>query len=254
MQTRKKKKWSKRIAGYFSKVLLLAFGILSVLLVQVAYRTYTTEQLAIELSNARKMSEEPEDWSHGMLEKNPDYKGWLKVYGTGVDNPVVQGETNDTYLRTDFYGEPNKAGTLFLDETTDTSKPGNRIIYGHKMKDRTMFGQFDSYYRDKDFWKDHRAVLWEDEQGKHYYQLFAAMVVPGRADTKGFVNIQAWNNEISEEETAEMLKTVREKACIYQDEKIAGPEPTDHYIFLVTCDYTRKDGRLVMVGREIAAE
>ena len=87
------------------------------------------------------MAQEEKDWSKGMLAINPDYVGWLTVYGTTADGPVVQGEDNNEYLRTNIYGEHATAGTLFMDSIVDMDSGGNLIIYGHHMRDDTMFGE-----------------------------------------------------------------------------------------------------------------
>ena len=74
------------------------------------------------------------------------------------------------------------------------------------------------------------------------------MVLPGNSDSESFINIQKWNNILDEEETEEMQQTIKERASIYQE-----PLKTqdDTFLFLVTCDYSHDDGRLVLVARRI---
>lgn len=203
-------------------------------------------QLA-DVHSAANTSTNQTDWSNGLLAINPDYAGWLTVYATDVDYPVVLGATNDTYLRHDFYGEYSEAGTLFLDETTDISTSGNRIIYGHKMNDGTMFASLESF-KSGDFFKENGVVRWEDAFGTQYYKIFAVMVVPGQPDATGFIDLQQWNNRLPDTEATAMLATIEEKAFIHQSNWM---QPDDTYLFLVTCDYTRDNGRLVLVGRSM---
>ena len=181
-----------------------------------------------------------------MLDINSDYKGWLTIYGTQISEPVVQGETNETYLRTNINKEHAEAGTLFLDETTDLSQDGNLIIYGHKMNDGTMFGTLDKF-EDEEFFDNNGTVCWESEKGKEYYQIFALLVLPGYSTDPNFIDLQAWNNVLDEEQTADMLNTIADRASIFRGESFNLEK--DKYIFLVTCDYSINNGRLVLVGR-----
>lgn len=243
------------VGGIFrliSIVALLAVLGISYLLFQNAKQTKETQNLNVQLVEVRQEAETEEDntdWSKGMLDINSDYKGWLTIYGTQISEPVVQGETNETYLRTNINGEHAEAGTLFLDETTDLSQDGNLIIYGHKMNDGTMFGTLDKF-EDEEFFDNNGTVCWESEKGKEYYQIFALLVLPGYSTAPDFIDLQAWNNVLDEEQTADMLNTIADRASIFRGESFNLEK--DKYIFLVTCDYSINNGRLVLVGRRLS--
>lgn len=243
------------VGGIFrliSIIALLAVLGISYLLFQNAKQTKETQDLNVQLVELRQEAETEEDntdWSKGMLDINSDYKGWLTIYGTQISEPVVQGETNETYLRTNINGEHAEAGTLFLDETTDLSQDGNLIIYGHKMNDGTMFGTLDKF-EDEEFFDNNGTVCWESEKGKEYYQIFALLVLPGYSTAPDFIDLQAWNNVLDEEQTADMLNTIADRASIFRGESFNLEK--DKYIFLVTCDYSINNGRLVLVGRRLS--
>lgn len=243
------------VGGIFrliSIVALLAVLGISYLLFQNVKQTKETQDLNVQLVEMRQEAETEEDntdWSKGMLDINSDYKGWLTIYGTQISEPVVQGETNETYLRTNINGEHAEAGTLFLDETTDLSQDGNLIIYGHKMNDGTMFGTLDKF-EDEEFFDNNGTVCWESEKGKEYYQIFALLVLPGYSTDPNFIDLQAWNNVLDEEQTADMLNTIADRASIFRGESFNLEK--DKYIFLVTCDYSINNGRLVLVGRRLS--
>lgn len=243
------------VGGIFrliSIVALLAVLGISYLLFQNVKQTKETQDLNVQLVEMRQEAETEEDntdWSKGMLDVNPDYKGWLTIYGTQISEPVVQGETNETYLRTNINGEHAEAGTLFLDETTDLTQDGNLIIYGHKMNDGTMFGTLDKF-EDEEFFDNNGTVCWESEKGKEYYQIFALLVLPGYSTAPDFIDLQAWNNVLDEEQTADMLNTIADCASIFRGESFNLEK--DKYIFLVTCDYSINNGRLVLVGRRLS--
>lgn len=243
------------VGGIFrliSIIALLAVLGISYLLFQNAKQTKETQDLNVQLVEMRQEAETEEDntdWSKGMLDINSDYKGWLTIYGTQISEPVVQGETNETYLRTNINGEHAEAGTLFLDETTDLTQDGNLIIYGHKMNDGTMFGTLDKF-EDEEFLDNNGTVCWESEKGKEYYQIFALLVLPGYSTAPDFIDLQAWNNVLDEEQTADMLNTIADRASIFRGESFNLEK--DKYIFLVTCDYSINNGRLVLVGRRLS--
>lgn len=243
------------VGGIFrliSIVALLAVLGISYLLFQNAKQTKETQNLNVQLVEMRQEAETEEDntdWSKGMLDINSDYKGWLTIYGTQISEPVVQGETNETYLRTNINGEHAEAGTLFLDETTDLTQDGNLIIYGHKMNDGTMFGTLDKF-EDEEFFDNNGTVCWESEKGKEYYQIFALLVLPGYSTAPDFIDLQAWNNVLDEEQTADMLNTIADRASIFRGESFNLEK--DKYLFLVTCDYSINNGRLVLVGRRLS--
>lgn len=213
-------------------------------------QTNSTRQISQQLVLLRKAASAQEDgqtdWSKGMLDVNPDYAGWLTVYGTDIDGAVVQGESNNTYLRTDIYGQYSVSGTLFLDNTVDNTADGNVIIYGHMMQDSTMFGDL-KLYKNKDYFTENRYLRWDSQTGERYYELFAGMVISGSANNTEYVNLQQWANTLTETQTAEMLQTIQKHAFLYRDSLLTG----ESYIFLVTCDTNRYNTRLVLVGREI---
>lgn len=86
------------------------------------------------------------------LEKiNPDVIGWIYVPGTKIDYPIVQGKDNEEYLHKTFDGENNNSGTIFMDKNgTKDFTADNNLIYGHHMKNGTMFADL-LKFREKSF-------------------------------------------------------------------------------------------------------
>lgn len=77
---------------------------------------------------------------------NQDYAGWLEISCTDISYPVVQGSDNDRYLATTFEGRYNPAGTLFVDVNCRAGfLSQNVIVYGHNMKNGTLFGGLVEY-------------------------------------------------------------------------------------------------------------
>jgi sortase B len=88
---------------------------------------------------------------------NPDVCAWIRMEGTGIDNPVVQGKDNFEYLDKGFDGKFYAGGTLFLDyrNRKDLSDPYN-IIHGHYMEGGAMFGDLGEYMH-KSFFDAHKT-------------------------------------------------------------------------------------------------
>jgi len=109
------------------------------------------QELKIESETETLPEQEPEpepepdpDPIRDLLEINPDYIGWITIEGTNIDYPVVQGWNNYKYVYFTFSGEENKAGAIFMDYRVVSGFDSPAVIlYGHNMKDGSMFGDLD---------------------------------------------------------------------------------------------------------------
>ena len=110
--------------------------------------------------------------------ENPDLIGWLRIDGTDIDLPVVQTPgDNEYYLRRGFDRFYAVGGTLFLDErcSTDPDAPtANWLIYGHNMRDGSMFGQL-TRYRDEAFYTAHPTFTFDTLYETATWQVVAAV-------------------------------------------------------------------------------
>lgn len=127
--------------------------------------TDTAEQVSdikpIELEEAEerkelKSNENREDFPEmevdfkALREKNPDTVGWLYVGSCGISYPIVQGEDNDYYMNHTFEGTVNSSGAIIMDYRDDKYlKDWNTFIYGHNMKNGSMFGSLKKLLKDE---------------------------------------------------------------------------------------------------------
>lgn len=97
-------------------------------------------------SNRFENMENPIDFD-SLQEINPDVIGWLEMEAVDTINyPIVQGEDNDYYLHRTFQGTDNFAGSIFMDYMNKSNfGQRNTIIYGHNMKNGSMFGSLKDY-------------------------------------------------------------------------------------------------------------
>lgn len=91
--------------------------------------------------------------------QNQDIAGWIYIRGTTIDYPIVQGKDNEEYLHQDSNKKKSSSGTIFLDNNCKKDfTSDNNIIYGHHMKNGTMFAQL-LKFREKSFLKKHNEIM-----------------------------------------------------------------------------------------------
>lgn len=110
---------------------------------------------------------------------NKDTVGWIQfTEPEKISYPMVRGEDNDKYLKTTFKGKKNSAGTIFMDAyNSGDFSDRNTFIYGHNMKNGSMFGQLRKY-KNESFYKQYPYFYIYTPDGKEVkYQIFAVCIV-----------------------------------------------------------------------------
>jgi len=114
-----------------------------------------------------------------LKEINSEVVAWIRFEEPSqISYPVVKGPDNSKYLKTTFEGNTNAAGTLFVDvDNSGDFTDRNTFVYGHNMKNGSMFGQLRKY-KNKDFGKEHPYFYIYTPDGKEVkYQIFAVCIV-----------------------------------------------------------------------------
>lgn len=133
-------------------LLLAVFGIYALWDADTVYETAKAEQYEIYKPKTEKNIEGFEQ----LRDINPEVIGWLTVYGTGVDYPVVQADNNEKYVNTDVKGGYSMTGSVFLDcRNNPNFTDFNSIIYGHHMAKNAMFGSLHNF-GGHTFFEEHR--------------------------------------------------------------------------------------------------
>lgn len=111
-----------------------------------------------------------------LQEINPEIYAWLRIPDTNVDYPILQREDEDQsfYLTHDMYGEAQKAGSIYTENynSKDFHDP-NTIIYGHNMKDGSMFHNL-RYFAEQEFFDEHEEMYIYMPGKVLRYQIFAS--------------------------------------------------------------------------------
>jgi len=186
-----------------------------------------------------------------VYEKNTDFIGWLTIPDTIIDYPVMQGEDNEYYLNHDFYGEETKHGSLFLDCKNDVLLPdSNLIVYGHNMKDGTMFSALRKY-KEKSFYEGHKAISFHTIYEKAQYEIVSVLLSKVYLKDEETFKYYQFFQASSQEEFDEFYNNIKELS-LYDTGNEA--QYGDTLLTLSTCDYTVKDGRLAVVARKLQDE
>ena len=184
-----------------------------------------------------------------IFEQNNDLVGWIKVPDTKINYPVVQSslDNKNFYIDHDFEGRPRSNGAIYVRESCDVFKPSDNVtMYGHHMKNMTMFAGID-YYKKQSFWEDHQYFTFDTLYEHHTYQvmaIFKTSANPGQ----GF-SYHQFENAASKEEFDEFVNTV--KALAMYDTGVTA-KFGDKLVCLSTCEYTLDNGRLVLVGKRVS--
>jgi sortase B len=108
---------------------------------------------------------------------NDDYLGWLSLPSTNIHYPIVKTDNNEFYLSHNFYLEKDKAGAIFMDSRNSTTKlDQHTIIYGHDMKDGSMFGNL-SEYLDETYLLKHKIIQTDFLDNTYEWEIFSVSIV-----------------------------------------------------------------------------
>lgn len=173
-----------------------------------------------------------------LQEKSSDVIAWLYCPDTPINLPVVQAKDNDYYLYRLLDGTPNGSGTLFADYRNDRDfLDGNTVIYGHNMKNGSMFGTL-SRYKEQEYYEEH-PVMWLLTRDKNYkVELFAGYVTQATSDAYVFAED---GEQIPELGSQAMRQSTFEAEVDIQ--------PGDRILTLSTCSYEFQDARYVLQGK-----
>ena len=178
-------------------------------------------------------------------EENPDCIGWLTIDGTQIDYPVMyRPEDKNYYLHRDFNGEYSANGCLFLAEECVPGDSDNLIIYGHHMNSGKMFADLEKY-KDEGFYEEHPTILFRTIWGNEQYQIFAAFTTPVYTgnDFDYYSFIKA--GTVADYKKI-LLLPLRKNHFIKQEQH----KYTDKLLTLSTCEYSQKNGRMVLVAKK----
>ena len=190
-------------------------------------------------------------------EKNPneDFVGWLRIEGTVVDYPVMQTSTDNAnyYLYRDYNKNNSAQGTIYAREECDVYKPSDNVtLYGHTMKDGSMFYCLHNYTA-KATWEKNNLIFFDTFDPKtekveyHTYKIFSVFKTSANLG-EGF-SYHKFENAKDQKEFDEFVSTCKKLA--FYDTGVT-PKYGDKLLCLSTCEYTLDNGRLVVAAVRIS--
>ena len=174
--------------------------------------------------------------------------GWVKIYDTYIDYPVLQTVNNDYYLNHNFDQEEDKNGSIFLDKDCSIyPRSTNLILYGHHMRSGRMFGQLNKYSSEK-FYKEHKYIQFDTIYEKGTYEVMYVFRSKIYEESEIVFKYYQFTDAVSE---TEFESNMMQMADMSLYDTGVSAEYGDELLTLSTCDYYTSDGRFVVVAKKI---
>lgn len=168
---------------------------------------------------------------------NPDVVGWIFIEGTNINYPIAQAADNNYYLTRLFDGTYNYSGSIFLDASASSDfSDQHSIIFGHNMKNDTMFASLMDYY-DPTFYAEHPEILLLTPSCNYLIRIFSGHT----ADS----SVNAWERTFDDISFEKWLSAVTELSKFSAKHR---PQSDDLIVSLSTCSYDYDDARFLLHG------
>ena len=178
-----------------------------------------------------------------LLDINSDVVAWVTIDNTNMDYPIVQGETNLSYINKDIYGEFALAGSIFPDSRNDSLFGEDySLLYGHSISSGRMFADI-NLYKEESFFKENQSGSLLTLEGTYDLKIFATLVVP--SNEVEIFNPTVWLDDIDE------LVDYADRTALYLNEDtIQEMRGMDDFkiLALTTCSFEFTDARTVVLA------
>ena len=175
--------------------------------------------------------------------ENPDTIGWVLLENTVINYPIVIGRDNDYYLRRLPNGESNKLGSIFMDyRNAPDFSDKITLIYGHNVNSGEMFTVLNDY-ENSAFYRDHPTVMIFTPEQDFEIELIAGYKLNSARETPplGFKD---------EAEFLDYIQHIKSRSVFTSSVEVEGD---DRIVCLCTCNYSLDNGRMIIVGKLVAA-
>lgn len=200
--------------------------------------------LKTKYSDSRKVYEEirEEKESLNLSNINSDYMGWINISDTPIDYPIVKSNDNEFYLTRDFYKQYLFSGSIFMDYRNEGFEDKNVVIYGHSMKDLSMFGSLKKF-KNLDYLQQNNTIsITTKENKKLIYQIFGVYVMEPNDTEAISINFN------TDDEFISYIDKIMNKSIYTSDLEVNN---MDKILTLYTCSYEFDDARLIIHAKLI---
>lgn len=175
--------------------------------------------------------------------QNPDMAGWVSIPQTQIDYPVMQTKDRpDYYLKHNFEGERSSYGVPYAAEDSDLYNGNNVIVYGHHMKNGSMFAGL-GRYTEEAFYREHPWFWFDTPEGAGLYQIIGICTASASDGDKLFTMARIDD----EQGYKDYVEEIKRRSFYDTGVNASWGEPL---VTLMTCEYTTTDGRLLVVGKK----
>lgn len=184
------------------------------------------------------------DWK-ALKKVNSDVQGWLYQKGTVINYPVVQGTDNDTYLHTRFDKQWSGGGTLFVDYRMEKDFKGfNSIIYGHHMKDGSMFRSIRGYTKEDGYYDKHKTLELATPHGNYHLVVFSAFITKATDE-------DTYKMTYDEAEKQAYIDRAWERSELPITKDSVDVTKNDRLVTLSTCAYDYEEARYIVMCKMV---
>lgn len=182
-----------------------------------------------------------------LYQQNRDLIGWIRIPDTVVDYPVMQTLTGDDYyLDHNFQKEKSSIGVPYVQGNGDVEMDDNVIIHSHHIRGGQMFGALEQY-KSQDFYETHRYIQFDTLTQRGTYEVLA--VFKTAADDAA--GLWCYDFTFTTSPAVYDAFVAKCKAQALYDTGVTA-EYGDRLLTLSTCEYSRKNSRLLVVAKQIA--
>lgn len=169
---------------------------------------------------------------------NDDCVAWIYIEDTDINYPIVQGSDNSYYLKHLIDGKWNSSGSIFMDSRVSADISDRHcIIYGHHMKNGTMFSGL-TKYKEQEYFDAHPEGWLITPEGTYRIEFFAGYVAN--------VKSAAW--DLGFESDDDFVSWTQEAKKQSWFASALSPAVTDRILTLSTCSYEFDNARYVLHG------
>lgn len=186
---------------------------------------------------------------NSLHERNDDFVGWLRLYGTDISYPVMQTPENEEYyLQRNFDKGYSRYGALFASARSDVKKPSPLvIIYGHDMKNGSMFGNLEDY-TDPEYYGDHRYIRFDGLDKRRSYEIMLVTRTVVNTGASSEFRYYEYSDFADEADFDEFIEQAQKEA--YFDTGVTASFG-DRLLLLSTCEDNSQNGRLLILAKEV---
>lgn len=202
---------------------------------------YNISEKLIEYNKADNSYEKirVEKEEENLYDKYEDYRGWIKIDNTNINYPIVQGKDNLFYLDKDINKNYLSSGSIFMNYLNHGFNDENTVLFGHHMRNKTMFAQLKKYKEKEFFYGDNDIVIEVENDKVLKYKVFSAYVTDSKDN---YIK----TNFDDKDQYKEFLEDIKNKSLYKSDIDV---NENDKIITLSTCSYEFNDARMVVHGK-----